>query len=49
MYIVVVTEDNEQYQYEYSNLKHAREQYNNEVTAQLLEYKNGKYYMVDCK
>lgn len=50
MYIVVaIDEDGEQYQYEYGNLIHAREHYNMEESAQLLEYKDGNYYLVDCK
>ena len=47
IYIVQVIEDDEIYQYEYGNLKHAKEHYNNEQNAQLLEYKNGEYYIVE--
>jgi hypothetical protein len=49
LYIVVVTEDGEQFEYEYSNLTHAQEHYNNEEHAQLIEYKNGSHHLMDCK
>jgi len=47
IYIVQVTEEDEIFQYEYGSLKHAKEHYNNEQNALLLEYKNGKYHMVE--
>jgi hypothetical protein len=47
LYIVQVTEDDEIYQYEYSNLKHAKEHFINEQNALLLEYKDGKHYIVE--
>lgn len=49
LYIVVVNEDDEEFQYEFSNLKHARELFNNESNAQLIEYKNGKHHLVEVK
>lgn len=49
LYIVKVLEDGEAYEYEYGNLKHAREHYNNEKTAQLVEYSDGEYHLVEAK
>jgi hypothetical protein len=49
IFIVEIIDDGETYKYEYGNLVHAREHYNNEITAYLYEYKNGNYYLVDCK
>lgn len=39
----------EKYIYEYSNIKHAREQFDQEEKANLLEYNQGKYYFVNVK
>lgn len=49
LYIVQVFEDNEKFEYEYSNQKHAREHFDMEKSAFLLEYNSGKYHFVDCK
>ena len=49
LYIVEVIDDGEKYPYEYSNIDHAEEHYNNEKTAILLEYKNGEHYLIKCK
>ena len=40
LYILKVTEDGEVYEYEYGNLRHALEQYDNEETAMVIE----RYY-----
>ena len=49
LYIVIAHEDGEQYEYEYGNHAHAKAHYNNEKSAQLLEYKDGKHYLIECK
>ena len=49
LYIVVVLDDTERIEYEYSNIKHAREHYNSEAHAQLVEYVDGNYYLMDVK
>ena len=49
LYIVVVTEDGEEYQYEYSNLTHAREHLQNELNGYILGYKADKYYHIEGK
>lgn len=49
LFIVKVFEDGESFEYEFGNLKHAREQFNSESNAQLLEYVNGKYHLVEAK
>ena len=49
LYIVQVLEDGEIYDYEYGNIKHAIEHYNNEQTALLLEYKDGNHYLIKSK
>lgn len=49
LYIVEVLEDDQKYQYEYSNLKHAEEHYSNEISAAIYEYNNGNYYFVKVK
>jgi hypothetical protein len=46
---VVVTEDNERMEYEYGNIKHAKEQFETEEHAELLEYKEGKHHLVEVK
>ena len=42
IYIVRVIENNHPYDYEYGNLKHATEHFDNEQNAYLLKYKNGE-------
>ena len=49
LYIVVVQDDGEEFQYEFGNLGHARESFNNELSAQLLEYIDGEYHLVEAK
>lgn len=50
LYLVVVMEDGETYQYEYGNIKHAKEHYDTEKHAQLLKYvSDNNFTMVDCK
>ncbi len=50
LYIVEVFEDGEKFEYEYGNLKHAREHFGREQgTAFLLEYNRGNYHLIDCK
>ena len=49
LYIVQVFEDGETFEYEFGNLKHAKELFDNESSAQLLEYKDGKHHMMDAK
>jgi hypothetical protein len=50
LYIVQVIEDGESFEYEYSNLHHAREHFDQEQgIAFLLEYNRGNYYFMDNK
>ena len=49
LYIVKVFEDGEKFEYEYGNLKHAREHFDSESHAVLVEYKDGKYDLVRAK
>ena len=49
LYIVVVQEGGETFQYEFGNLKHAKELFDNESTAQLLEYIDGKHHLMKAK
>lgn len=49
LYIVIVPEDSEVYQYEYGNLPHALEHYNNERSAFIFEYNSRKYHFVEGK
>jgi len=49
LYILNVTDNGEQYPYEYSNLKHAEEHYDFEKSCILLEYINGAYHFVKGK
>lgn len=42
LYILKVTEDNEVYEYEYGNLRHALDHYYQEETATIIEYYYGK-------
>jgi len=49
IYIVEASEDGEKFQYEYGNIKHAEEHYNNEKIAIIYEYNNGNYYLVKSK
>lgn len=46
LFIVKVIVDGIPYEYEYGNLKHAREHYDQEETAFIYEYKNGEYHFV---
>lgn len=43
LYIVKATDQYGTYEYEYLNLRHAKEHYDDEVKAELLQYKDGKY------
>jgi hypothetical protein len=49
IYVLIVTDDEEKFRYEYGNITHAREHYNREVNCQLYELNDDKYYMMDCK
>jgi len=49
LYIVLVQDDGEEFQYEFGNLKHAKELYDNESNAQLLEYTDGKHHLIEAK
>jgi hypothetical protein len=49
IYIIEVNEDGEQFQYEYGNMEHAEEAYNNETSATMYEYKEGQYYFIKAK
>ena len=49
LYIVVVQDDGEEFQYEFGNLKHAKGLYDSEATAQLIEYIDGKHHLVEAK
>ena len=49
LYIVVVDDYGETFQYEFGNIKHAREQFDSELRAQLLEYIDGEYHLVEAK
>ncbi len=49
IFILEVKEDNEKFQYEYGNLKHAEEHYNNEESATLYEYNKSEYYFIKAK
>lgn len=49
MYIISIIEDGESYDYEYSNINHANEHYNNESTATMYEYVEGKHYYIKSK
>lgn len=45
LYIVKVRVNNTTYEYEYGNIEHAREHYDNEVKAELLQYKGNDQYV----
>lgn len=47
--VVVIDEDGEKYEYEYGNIKHAREHFDQEKKAMLTEYNNGQYHYIDAK
>ena len=50
LYIVKATDEDGTYQYEYGNIIHAKEHYNNEVKAELLQYMgNDQYVTLFCK
>lgn len=49
LYIVEVLDDGEKFEYEYGNIRHAEEHYNNERYVNLYEYNNGNYYFVKSK
>lgn len=49
LYIVEVFEDGDKFEYQYGNIKHAEEHYNNEKVATMYEYNNGNHYFVKSK
>jgi hypothetical protein len=49
LYIVRVTENKDIFDYEYSNIEHARKHFSRESNALLIEYSNGNYYLKDAK
>jgi len=49
IFIVKVLDDGEVFEYEYSNYKHAKEQYDNEKVATIYEYIDGNYHFVESK
>lgn len=49
LYIVKVFDDGDTFEYEFGNLKHAKDLFDNESNAQLLEYTNGSYHMMEAK
>lgn len=49
LYIVKVFDDGDTFEYEFGNLKHAKELFNSESSAQLIEYKNGAYHLMEAK
>ena len=49
IYVVKAVDGKETFEYEFTNLNHAMEIYNNEITAWLFEYRNSNYYMMKCK
>jgi arginine repressor len=46
LYIVKVTDEHETYEYEYGNIKHAKEHYDMELTAKLIKYNGNSNYVV---
>lgn len=49
LYIVQVFEDGDTFEYEFGNLKHAKELFDSGATAQLIEYIDGKHHLVEAK
>lgn len=50
LFTVVVTEDNETYQYQYGCIEHAREAYDNETCqCTIIEHDGNKDYLVATK
>ena len=49
MFILKVMDDGELFEYEYGNYSHAKEHYDNELTATIYKYINGNYHYVESK
>jgi len=49
MFILKVMDDDEIFEYEYSNFKHAKEHYDTENIATIYEYIEGNYHYVESK
>ena len=49
IYIVIVHDEAEEFQYEYGNIEHATEHYNKEQHAQIVEYDGNEHFLVKCK
>ena len=49
IYIVIVHDEEEEFQYEYGNIEHAIEHYNEEQHAQLVAYDGNEHCLVACK
>ena len=49
IYIVIVHDEGDTFEYEHGNESHAREQYNNEHHADLVEFDGNQHYLMDCK
>lgn len=47
--VEAIDSDGEKFIYEYGNIKHAREHYDQEAKANLYEYNQGKHYFIDAK
>lgn len=49
LYIVKAFEGNEIFEYEYGNIQHAKEHYNQEKSAELWKYEYGKEILIEKK
>lgn len=49
IFIVEVIDNGDKFEYEYGNIRHAEEHYNNEKSANLYEYNNGNHYFIKGK
>lgn len=45
LYIIKTSDDHGTYEYEYGNIRHALEHYDNEVKAELLQYRGNDQYV----
>ena len=49
IYIVIVHDEEDTFEYEFGNLVHARERYNDEEHAQLVEYDGNQHFLMEVK
>ena len=49
IYIVIAHDEEDTFEYEYGNRKHATEHYNDEQHAQLVEYDGNQHYLMEVK